>query len=172
MNNPTDNLKGFTLVEILVVMALAGMIFYGMHTLFRLGSQQANALNVRMTIEDSAREGLTRMLQEIRESTPAKISASSSSLTLQIPAGVDSSGHITWSSPVTYGLSGNSQSQLVRTSGGSSQVVANNVQNMAVTLNPPSAPTLVTVRLDLLRQSIEGRSFSETLIGQGKVRND
>lgn len=176
-SNGQTLMRGFSLIEMMVVSVLAGMIFYGIFMLLRVGSQEANTINTRMTIQDSAREGLAKMLEELRETTPTRVFTSANFIMLYIPQGVDQNGQITWSSPIHYYVGGSDGKQLIRQtslSGGSlvSKVVANDIKRMTIETNKTPNPSLVTVQLDFERQTVEGRLYTETLIGQGKARND
>jgi len=163
---------GFTLVELMVVVALSTMVFYGIFTMLRLGAIQANVAGVRMTIGSSAREGMTRMLQELREASPDSFVWATSTISFTIPQSVSDGGSITWGPAITYSLGGTNNTQLLRTQSGQISVVANDIQAVNFSSNDVTDPSLVTVQMTVQRQTLQGRTYSETLVGQGKVRNE
>lgn len=160
--------EGFTLVEIMVVVALSAIIFYGIFAMLRMGSIQANVAGVRMTINGSAREGMTRVLQELREASPDSFSWGTNTVTFSNPETVNDDGSITWSDPIEYSVDG---TQLLRTQAGQVSVVANDVQSVTFTGDDEDDPSIVTVEMVIQRQTVQGRTYSETITGQGQVRN-
>lgn len=168
--------KGFTLVETMVVASISVLVFYAIFIMLRTGSIQANVIGTKLTIEDSAREGLNRMLQEIRETAPARIAIGTNQISFDLAAGTAANGSVVWGDRVTYILGGLNNSQLLRRqasgNGAAAQtVVANNVQSVRFTPNNATRPTLITVQLNVQRQTTQGRLYTDTLSGRGKVRN-
>lgn len=167
------NQKGFTLLEMMIVVVIASIMAYMIGSVFRSGSRQASAINTTMTVQEAAQRGISRMIEEIRETSPTRITVANNSLTFQIPTAVDDTGAITWSGNIQYSIGGLNNTQLLRLDGnGNVAVIANDVLQAVFTANVVTAPTLITIRLDTQRQTVEGRPYIKTLTGQAEVRND
>lgn len=182
------NQKGFTLVEMMVVVLISSILFYGVYAVMRAGLQQGNALDVKMTIHESGREGLYKMIQEIRLSAPDQITIGAEGNTIQfsIPNpddGVAADYTIDWdnSQLIQYAIAGDDDIQIIRTNltTGTETVIANDVDDLLFAGtdedgDPSDEPTVVTVTIDLQRQTIEGRNMPANAIvveGQAKIRN-
>lgn len=61
------NQHGFTLTEMLVVCALIGVVMAGVLSLLMIGQQSATATSNKVDAQASARIGIERMIEEIRE---------------------------------------------------------------------------------------------------------
>lgn len=177
----TNQQRGFTLVELMISMVTASVIAYSIFVAMRLGTEQINTAGVKMTIQDSAREGLYRMTQEIRESAPNLITIGSggSSITFNVP---DPSNPVTggfainWPGhQIQYALGGINNAQIIRTNLTTNQtkVIANDVTALSFTGNV-AAPTVVTVAMSVQKTLESGRVVPATalqLTGQAKIRN-
>ena len=173
MRNKQPGLQsGFSLVELMITVALAALISYGIASILRVGNIQAGVIGTQATLQESARDGLVRMVQEIRESAPSRITVNPNQVSFEIPESFDGTGNIVWSGAIVYALGGLNNAQLLRTDAdGTVSVIANNVQNITFTANSASNPTLITIQLDLLRQTIQGRPYTATLRGEAQMRN-
>lgn len=69
------NKKGFSLAELMVVVAVSSMVAYGVYASILTGNLQMQTSNYKMTMRDSAREGIYKMMQEVRLTAPGKIVA-------------------------------------------------------------------------------------------------
>jgi len=65
--------QGFNFVELMVVIAISSIIFGTMFIAYRTGDEQVQTANVKMTIQDNAREGLYKMVQEVRLSASNRL---------------------------------------------------------------------------------------------------
>lgn len=163
------NQKGFTLVELMMVVALFSLLMYAITNVLINGQGHVHALETKLTLETSARDGLTKIIEEVRESAPSRLLVGSSTLDFQVPTSVDSNGIITWSSTIQYYMSG---TQLLRAVSGNTAVLANDVQNVSFLANDAGNPTVITIQMDMQREAIDGHMYSEALIGQAKIRNE
>lgn len=163
--------RGFTLLEVMVsvavfsiIMMLTGMILQG-------GGDQARLASLKMNLQESSRESLYRMGLEIRESSPSRVAvgANGSSLTFQIPANVSNAGVITWSNSITYQRGGNGN-QLVRVSGGQTRILANDIQNVNFSATGAPVSTIV-FSVTAQRALINGRVLSVASTGEARLRN-
>ena len=87
------NQKGFTLVELMVVLGVSAGIAYGIFVCMNTEEMQRQTSERKMTIQDSAREGLYKMSQEIRLSAPGRVTITTPSaghgvIEFQVPSTV------------------------------------------------------------------------------------
>ena len=68
------NEKGFSLLELVTVVGISSMITYSIFIAMSTSNVQTQTSDLKMLIQDSAREGLYKMAQEIRQSAPARVS--------------------------------------------------------------------------------------------------
>lgn len=166
------NKLGFTLIELMVSMALFSMMMLLVGMVMQRAEAQTNLNENRMIIQENLREGLYKMGQEIRESSPTQLSITNggTQLSFRIPANVSNSGVIAWSSPILYQVGGNG-TQLIRTDTGTgvSTVLANHVQT--VTFTSAGAAATITYDLTLRRTLTNGRIISIVSRGQARLRN-
>jgi len=148
----------------------------------RTGQEQTQSAQTRMTVYDGAREGLYKVIQEIRSTAPDRISITNNGARIQIdvpdpsnPTNGDFT--INWNSAaqITYSLGGANGTQLIRTQpDGSTSVIANDVVALNFTGNAAN-PSVVTVSLSVQRALVNGRLIPQTplqLTGQAEVRNE
>lgn len=164
---------GFTLIEMTVTTAVFTLLMLLVGMILRSGEEQARQSDIKMSLEESARESLARMALEIRESAPAQTAVlnGGNTLSFQIPAAVSNAGTITWSNPILYNVGGNG-TQLVRTDTGTGviTVLANDIQNVAFTLNGnPVASVGLTVTARRLMTN--NRPITIISTGEARVRN-
>ena len=175
------NEKGLTLVELMVAIGVSMIIAYTIFVAMRTAQAQLDSGNVRMTIETSAREGLYRMVQEIRESAPTKISITNSggTITFNVPnpsSPVTSGYAVSWPGhSISYARGGTNSAQIIRTNSttGQTSVLANDVTALTFTGNTAS-PSVVTIAMSVQRNLVNGRSIPASAIsitGQAKIRN-
>lgn len=172
--------KGFTLLEMLVTVSISVILGYGLFLALRAGDEQRQAADAKMLVYDSAREGLYKMLQEIRLTAASKVTigTGNSSITFSIPNAstpVDSSYGVDWTSAqqVTYTLGGTSNNQVIRTVNGTSTVLAHDVTALRFTGNS-AQPSIITVTLSVQHTTAGGRSMAVSPIqisGEARLRN-
>lgn len=178
------SMQGFSLLEMMFVSSLllvvAGVIF--MTT--RSGTEQNNAVETRMTLQDSAREGLYKMTQEIRQSAPEKITIDDDdeSITFEIPDPddlvEDTSYALNWEDAhqIRYSLGGDEGRQVMREdlTTGDVTYLANDVASLSFE-GDSEDPSLVTINMGLQRLTPEGRTVPEDPLEvstQAAVRNE
>lgn len=166
--------RGFTVLELLVTVSLFTMLMLLLGMVIRGGDAQIQQSQARLLLQESLRDSLYRMGQEIRESSPARVAVANAgaSVSFQIPAAVSDGGVITWSNSITYTVGGINNRQLLRTDTGTGQtrVMANDVQSIVFALQ--GAPVervsyLVTARRDLTN----GRMLTASFTGEARLRN-
>ena len=174
------NEKGFSLLEMMMVVALSSVLFYALAATMRQGGEQLDSAGVRMNIQESAREGLYKMIQEIRQSAPTRITISGNTIQFRVP---DPANSVTatyapnWAASrnISYALGGTNNRQLLRTdvATGQTRVAANDVTALTFTGNS-AAPTLVTVTMSVQRTLTNGKVVPNPalqLTAQARVRN-
>ena len=67
------NQKGFTLLELMMVVGISTIISYSIFLALGASDTQTQTSSLKMNIQDSAREGLYKMAQEIRQSASSKV---------------------------------------------------------------------------------------------------
>ena len=172
------NQRGFTLVEILMVVGIASMITYAIFASMFAGDAQAKTADIKMAVQDSARESLYKMIQEIRSSSSNAVNGNivigANTISFNIPnpaspfAG-DFTENWNGSHRIQYGLNGN---QLTRTNLTTRAVTV--VGNDITGITFAQVAEIVTVTLNAQRQLINGRLVPATplqLQAQAELRN-
>ena len=180
--------RGFTMLEMMVVVGISTMIAYAMFLAMRTGDRQLEVAELKMNIQDSAREGLYKMVQEVRMSAPNRITmgAGCTTLTFNIPDPNNPVNPLTYEvnwpgHQISYALT---NGQIIRNNVtlGSSTVLANDVTAISFTTDTTSpftcsttaAPELITVVMSVQRALKNGRLVPATalqLAGQARIRN-
>ncbi|MFA6600305.1 MAG: hypothetical protein WCU74_04730 [Candidatus Omnitrophota bacterium] len=176
--------RGFTTIELMIVVMISTFIGMSLFVILRAGEIQTQTAEVRMQLQDSAREGLYKMLQEIRESAPDRIAAlpqGGASLTFNIPDPanpLNADFSVNWgvSDQIRYALGGLNNRQLIRTnlSTNTQTVLANNVTQLTFAVNRQLNPTLISVTMRVQRTLENGRLVPATplvMTGEAEIRN-
>ncbi len=173
---------GFTVVELMISVALSTFIIGGVFIILHVGSEQSRISEVRMTLQESAREGLFKMVQEIRQSAPTRITiaAGGNSIQFSIPdpaALVTTAYAVNWTGAHTirYAIGGASNRQLLRTDATTNQtsVIVNDVTGILFVGNATD-PNVVTITLSVQRTALGGQPIPATplqITAQAEVRN-
>ncbi|MFH1208121.1 MAG: prepilin-type N-terminal cleavage/methylation domain-containing protein [Candidatus Omnitrophota bacterium] len=59
--------EGFTLVELMIVSAISAIIMFGVFGILQASNKQLETIHTKMSLEESLREALFKMAQEIRQ---------------------------------------------------------------------------------------------------------
>lgn len=174
--------KGFTMLEMMVAIGISSMIAYSMFFAMRLGDDQIQTTQLKMYIQDSAREGVYRMIQELRQSSPTRITIGAGGNNIQFsmpnsanPVNPDFSVNWGAAHTIRYALGGLNNRQLIKTNMTTSQttVFGNDVTGVTFTGNTGS-PTIVTITMNVQRALINGRLVPAQplqMTGQAEIRN-
>lgn len=166
------NQKGFTLTEMMVAAAISVVVLMAVYNILRLGVFHINNSGTQMTIQDSTRDGLTNMLQELRETHATNLNFGTNTISFEKTTSTQSNGVPVWGETITYSIGGVNNTQLIRTSSnGNTRVVANDVQTINFSANDPNDPTLITVQLTVTRTNSDGFNYTDIMTGQGMIRN-
>jgi prepilin-type N-terminal cleavage/methylation domain-containing protein len=172
--------KGFTLLELLVTVAITTILSYSLYIALRAGDEQRQAMDTKMLIYDSAREGLYKMTQEIRQTASNRVTfgAGNTSITFDIPnpaTPVNASYGVDWTTAqqVTYAIGGANGDQIIRTVGGNSTVIAREVTALTFSGNA-TPPSVVTVTMSVQSSTAGGRTMTAAPVqmsAQARLRN-
>ena len=80
------NQRGLTLIEMMVVVAILGIIILGLVTFFTGGTKSWVAGQSQLTAQRNARQAMDRMIREIREGERIKIGSVDDIVVVYIPA--------------------------------------------------------------------------------------
>lgn len=182
MKRTLSTQSGFTMLEMAIVVALFMVAGYVLFATTRAGNEQNNAREIRMTLQDNAREGLYKMVQEIRQSAPSRITIASSGGEIQFsvpdPSDLTNADYtVNWTSAHTirYYLGGLNNSKLMRQdlTTNLQAVMASDITAVSFTGNA-AQPTVVTITLSAQKVTPEGRTIPSTplqLSAEAEVRN-
>jgi len=172
--------KGFTLLELMVVVGISSVISCALFMALRMGSDQVETSGLRMTVQDQAREGLYKMIQEIRESAPSRIAIGGGGANIQfnIPSSNNTvnalSYLVDWTNALSirYALGGINNQQIIRTNlnTGQTTVLANYVNALTFTGNA-AQPSWVIVTMGVQWTGMNRRQMSTQLTGRANIRN-
>jgi type II secretory pathway pseudopilin PulG len=180
---------GFSFLELVMTLAITSMIMYVIFVVLRTGDVQIRTAQTKMTIQDSVREGLYKMQQEIRQSSPTRVCLStvqpctttSTSIEVWVPDPnnpIDTNTfQIDWAQAhrIQYTLGGLNNRQILRNDLTSNQtsVVANDVTSLNF-IGDAQQPNLVTINVGVQRALSNGRLVPVTplqMSGQAEIRN-
>jgi len=99
------NQKGFSLIEMMVVVVILGLIVLGLVTFFTGGTKSWVAGQSQLKAQREARQAMDRMVREIREGNNVVTGSDDSSITVNIP-NFDDKGNISSNDTVIYRLDG------------------------------------------------------------------
>jgi type II secretory pathway pseudopilin PulG len=68
--------EGFTVVEVMLAVAVSAIIIFGVFGILQASSRQLEVIHTRMTLQEGPREALFKMAQEIRQTAWHKIDPS------------------------------------------------------------------------------------------------
>lgn len=167
--------KGFTLLEIIIVLFLFSIIFAGIFSVLATGRNSWNAGESQIGVQQACRNGLDSMVKELRQASASTIAdvpangASYSSITFQIPASIGAGG-ITWSNSIQYSRGGLNGMQLLRTQSGNQRVLANNISALSFS-RLAAEPNVVNVSITAQKNTFPGFTATQsTITFNSKVR--
>lgn len=183
-----QKMNGFTMMEMMVTVGISSMLTFSMFHVMKVGAVQSEVADVRMTIQDSGREAIYKVVQELRMTSPTRVTfgGSCASITFNVPdpaSPVNSTTKaVNWPGhQIQYAFAG---TQLTRTNvtTGQTSVIANNVTSAMFTTDTTSpftcatgaSPNTVTAVLNLQRSLKNGRLIPATplqVAAQARIRN-
>ena len=170
-------MKGFTLTEVLVAIAIMTIILAGVFMAMSVGQRSFFTADVETDLREQITRAIMTMDGEISQTkttrTNLDIGEISNSITFSIPndnngdgSVVDAMGSIEWSANITY--SRNALNQLIRTFGGVSKVIANNIVSLQF---QRTQDRLIQVDISTQKTSNLGRIIQDIEQAVIKMRN-
>ena len=160
-------MKGFTLIELMIVLLIFSIILGSIFAVMTMGNKAWQSGNVQVEIQQETRKGMDSMLKELRQSSLGQITVAANTVTFRIPQSVNNSGNITWCGDILYSLGGLNDEQLLRTQGEESRVLANNVQGLQFSASGKE----ITITVVVEKESVSQRTLTTTLSSQVTLRN-
>ena len=154
--------NGFTMIELMVVMGIFTTLMAGIYTILLMGGSTSQTGLTYIELSQNVRLGIDRMMKEMHNARRSTISISDGSyITFQVPGN---------SNTIQYSLGGLSGRQLIRTEGGMSTVLCNNVQGVQFSPSPFSGG-IISITLQTQKTSISRRNLTTALSVILKARN-
>lgn len=182
--------KGFTLVEVMISVAISTIIIIGVFTILQVSNKQLEVIHAKMSLQEGPREALFKMAQEIRQTSHNEIidfgngnALSGNTINFRVPVPdpdestlVDGGYQPLWAADINYSLDSDTH-QIIRTSqeaGVTKQaILANNVTALAFS-RPSVNSGLVTIQISAQLILPDGRLIPDEpilLTTQAEARN-
>jgi len=123
--------KAFTLVEILVVVALLGLIVQAIFSVFNVGRDTFFSSGSSLQLQQSLRLAMDGMSREIRQSSASRVTLSNADTQIDFTIPIDITP-LTYSGNITYFLNSNNQIMREHPSG-TRKVIANDISALTFT---------------------------------------
>ncbi len=172
------NNRGFTLIEIIIVVFLFSIVSAALFSVLASAKNSLNAGESQVGVQQACRNGLDAMIKELRQagvSTITNVPANGTNyntITFQIPTVISAAG-ITWSSNVNYALGGLNGRQLLRLESGNQKVLANNISALSFNRSATN-PNVVNINITAQKNTFPGFTASQstiTVTSSVKLRN-
>lgn len=170
------NHRGFSLAETLVTVFIFSLLAAGLWAITLAGERSWQANRTKVELQQDMRKAMEAMINELREAGPASISnvpannTAYTTITFQIPSGV-SFGQVTWDpNSIQYVLGGSPATQLRRVSGGTTKVLANNVQSLQFQ-RFSADPERMLVTMQGQKNTVKGDAVGYNLAFEIQLRN-
>ena len=167
--------RGFSLIEFMIVLLIFSIIMGSVFSVMTVSKTSWYSGSTQIEVQQETRRGMDRMVKELRQTNPTKITGvpangtpyNSISFRLSV---VDANGNTTWSSTINYSLGGLNNQQILRTENSQQEVLANNIINLQF---ERSVSTSNVLEINLLSQKsiILGHNIGTSLTSQIKLRN-
>ena len=178
---------GFLLVEMLMVLAIVGIVAGGLIQMFLSGNQTWQTQESSMLSTMELRRGIDALTREIASTQIADLTEIpsngtwiSGNLVFRIPedgADVgttvvnDATGVLEWSAPITISLGGTGGTQILRTQSGTTSVLANGVTALQFR-RQAATPSIVEINVSVRKGTTTSNFPNSATIGtRVRVRN-
>jgi prepilin-type N-terminal cleavage/methylation domain-containing protein len=166
--------KGFTLVELMVVLVIFIGIILSIFAILTSGRRAWLTSEVQIDVHSSARQVISRITRELQESAPGRItiinmSANEDRIIFQVPDAFVGQT-INWSDQIQYSLGGVNGEQFVRTNLATGQTEQRGNHITTLRFSQPSVD-VVQITLICDEQSIIGDNVQMRLDSQISLRN-
>lgn len=181
------NSKGYSLVEMMMVLLISTIAGYILFTTTRVANDQNETREARMFLQENIRDGFYKMVQEIRQTAPSRVTiytsngattTSGPTIQFQVPNPsyftTGTSYDLDWNNAHTirYALGGTNNTQIIRTNvtSNTTTIVANNISSVTFTGNS-ATPDYVTITMTAQKTMTSGRSIQTPLYATAELRN-
>lgn len=167
---------GFTLVELMVVVAIVTIVMGAVYATLTIGRQSWYTAQAKIEMRQETRKAMDLMVKELRQSGldyspkyPGEVIAlaldtNQNTITFRISQGWDSvNQRIDWGNQITYSLNGK---QLF----GNSTVLANNITSLQFR-RTSTTPDIIEISIIAQKDILHGRRLQSTLDSQVMLRN-
>jgi prepilin-type N-terminal cleavage/methylation domain-containing protein len=184
--------RGFTLLEMMMVVAISVIIVCGTFAILQTSNDQLDIIHTKMSLEESTREALFKMAQEIRQTAYHKIvnfgtgnSLSGTTINFRVPVPapdestlVDQNYSPLWSYDINYSLDTDTHQILRNATDGATNetkqaILANNITSLTFS-RPSTSSGLVTITAQTQQEYSDGRLVPEEplqVTTQAEARN-
>lgn len=165
--------KAFTLVEVLVVVLLASVVFSALFMVMSSGRTSWYSADTQIALQEELRKAMRQISDDLRQSGVSQISipadgTSYSAVSFNVSEGAGGSGAITWSGDaVNYTLS---SGQIIRAYGAETRVIANNITNLSF-LRQVASSKVVRINVTAERSTVFGSVLNASLDSAVALRN-
>ena len=146
------NTKAFTLIELMIAMAIFSIILGAIYSVLSMGRTSYYTGDIQIVVQQEARKAMDKMTREIREASSVNLS--------------DDYPFLIQTNRIKYEVNSGQLQKIVE--GGSTTVLANDVGNVQFTL---IGGDMVYITLTTQKNTVLGRSLSADLTSQVKLRN-
>ncbi|MFH1782841.1 MAG: prepilin-type N-terminal cleavage/methylation domain-containing protein [Candidatus Omnitrophota bacterium] len=167
--------KGFTLLELMIVLAIFTVIMGSIFTALSIGKNSFYTGSVQVEMQQEARKGLDRMVKELRQTNNFVIPSLPAddifynTITFRLPV-TDVNGYTNWTSDVTYSLGGLNGTQLLRMTVNGTEILANNINSIQFR-RTTSTPNVIDIRIQAVKNTLIGHTIQAPLNCQVNMRN-
>jgi prepilin-type N-terminal cleavage/methylation domain-containing protein len=159
-------MKGFTLVEILVVIIIAVFVSAGIIAIFYVANTNWYLDTGLLDLQQQARLAMDGMTKEIRQSRIANLTVSAGGIDVNftIPMNLSNPGNTTYSSVIHYYKN---NTQIIREYSGSTKILANNINNLSFNVTDET----VVIRLSAFKTVLQ-KPLILNLTEKVRLRNE
>lgn len=167
--------QGFSLVEMMIVAIVGSLIIGGLYAVLIIGKNNWEINRDRVELQQNLRTAFEWMRKDLRQAGVATITgvpadgSSNTSITFQTPSTV-SSGSVVWASAITYARGGTGSAQLLRTVGGVSKIIAQNVSALQFS-RTASDPEVILITLQVQKNTPQHGVMTIARTAEVKARN-
>lgn len=174
--NKCRSARGVTLVEMMMAMMIFLLLSGGVYAALQTGERSWNVNDVRIRMQQELRKAMDGMINDLREAGSSSIlnvpanGTWYTSITFQVPTGV-TAGSLVWNgNNITFAKGGSGATQLLRTQGAQTSILAQNVQTLQFRRQAAS-PEELEISMLARRSTINGDPIDYRLDFKVQLRN-
>lgn len=181
MNGIRRHLTGFTLVEVLITVAIFSLIFMAIFAVLTIGESSWYSGDISVELNQEIGRALLTMTRQLRQSRSTVISnvpaddTYYNSITFKVPQDIDgdgdvinSSGNMEWSQNISYSL--NENKQIIRSTASGSSILANNIFSLQFKRFSGN-DDVIQIYIIARKVTARRRSLESSIISSVKMRN-